>query len=75
MDLNRPSSSLTSWQRDNFERGLRDARTVLEALFFGWLLGMKGAERLYFEELIITPLDEGSGDVPDDFVGDGAPSW
>jgi hypothetical protein len=66
--------TLTPWQRENYERGLRDARTVLEALFFGWLLGMPGGERLYTEELIITPL-EGPGGVPDDFVGDGQPDW
>ncbi len=57
-----------------FARALNTAPTVLEALFFGWLLGLPGGERLFWEELLISPL-EGPGNVPDDFVGDGFPEW
>jgi hypothetical protein len=59
---------LTPYQRQDFEEALRDAQTVLENLFWGWLLGHVGCDRLYFEELMISELD-GPGDEPDNTPG------
>ena len=71
MDLNRPA--LTEWQRQNFEAAMHSAPTLLEVMFWGFLLQLPGAERVWLEELLIWPLDEGRGDVPDDYRGDGPP--
>ena len=66
---------LEPWQRENFERALHSAPTVLETLFWGALLGFHGGWRLYIEELEITDL-EGPPGEPDDFRGaEDSPSW
>lgn len=73
VDLSRPP--LAPWQRENYERAMHAAPTLLEVMFWGFLLQLPGAERVWLEELIITPL-EGPGGVPDDFAGDGpSPDW
>jgi hypothetical protein len=57
------------------ERAARDAAfaaapTLLESLFWAWLCHMPLAAELYFAELVITPLDDGPGDEPDEFRGE-----
>jgi hypothetical protein len=53
--------------RARFELAMHEAPTLLEDLFWGWLLGHAKWD-LYAEELMITPL-QGPGYVPDDFPG------
>ena len=49
------------------ERCSNGARTLLETMMWGWLLGQLPAA-VYFQELEITQLD-GPGYVTDDFEG------
>jgi hypothetical protein len=53
--------------REAFTAAMNEAPTLLEDLFWGWLLGHAPAT-LYLEELAITQLT-GPGYVPDDFPG------
>ncbi|MES2384520.1 MAG: hypothetical protein V4593_08220 [Pseudomonadota bacterium] len=47
---------------------LERAPTLLENLFWGWMLGFAPASD-YLDELVITDL-RGHGNVPDDFLGE-----
>jgi hypothetical protein len=59
--LTRPQ--ITPWQRDNYRRALERAPNVIETLFWSYLLGYAGAERLFWEELVITDFEGPGGDV------------
>lgn len=66
---------LTAEQRVAFEHGLNNAKTVLDALFYGWLLHLPGSARLFWEEIQIVELG-GPGNEVDDFIGDHpSPDW
>jgi hypothetical protein len=58
---------LTDADRDRLDACLAVAPTILENLFFAWLLGFSSWES-YADELLITDL-LGPGDEPDDFAG------
>lgn len=58
-------------ERAMFAIALNTAPTVLEALFWGWLCGHPGAERLLFEELLIVDFDE---DAPGGEFADEVPA-
>lgn len=45
------------------------APTVLESMFWNWMMGGPRGFELYFEELIISDL-RGPGDQTEDFVGE-----
>jgi hypothetical protein len=57
-----PARKLTKRQRDGMARALLAAPTVLENLFFGWLLGI-GREDLFLAELMSEDIWE--LDLPD----------
>lgn len=63
------STDLVTPERASALRALDNAPTVLEALFWGMVLGHPRADELYLAELIVTDL-VGYGNVPDDFRGE-----
>jgi hypothetical protein len=56
-------------QYDGFDQAFEDATTLLENMFWSWMMGAPRGAELYLEELAITPLG-GPGYLPDDFQGE-----
>lgn len=67
-----PRGAVTPFERqyhEGFDRAFEDATTLLENLFWSWMMGAPRGAELYFKELSASDL-RGPGYIADDFPGE-----